>query len=73
MKATTLHATIEIEVGPGESLVLPDEIARQFSEGTWVLSIYSKDERDERLRDHSAFLNGYCDEDEGLYDDAESG
>ena len=25
------------------------------------------------FRDHSAFLNGYCPEDEGLYDDATTG
>ena len=29
--------------------------------------------RDEPLRDHSAFLNSYTAEDEGLYDDAAAG
>jgi len=29
------------------------------------------DESDEAVRDHSAFLDGYAPEDEGLYDDFE--
>lgn len=69
MKTTAKAATYEIEVGPGECLRLPDEVARQFEEGVWVLTVRSKSLDLEHFRDHTAFLSGYSDEDEGLYDD----
>ena len=71
MKAVPLSATYAIEVGPGECLRLPDEVARQFEAGTWILSIHAKDDyyANEPLRDHSPFLASYNADDEGLYDD----
>ena len=70
MKLRVLEATFEVEVGAGEALAIPEDIARLFGAGTWVLDIRPKDEdADEIVRDHSAFLNGYGPEDEGLYDD----
>jgi hypothetical protein len=69
MKATTQAATVEIEIGPGECLRLPDDLARQFSEGTWILSIRAKGLDAEHFRVHEGFFAGYSDEDEGLYDD----
>jgi hypothetical protein len=34
---------------------------------------FSMDKRQQTVRDHSAFLNSYSPQDEGLYDDAVSG
>ena len=70
MKATPVSAADEIEVGPGECLRLPDDVAKQFAEGTWILSISAKDSFEEHSRDRSSFLSAYSEEDEGLYDDS---
>jgi hypothetical protein len=70
MKVVPRSVTYEVEVGPGECLRLPDDLAAQFPEGTWVLTITAKGTGDERFYDHEALLAGYSDDDEGLYDDA---
>ncbi len=72
MKATPLEVAYEIVVEPGESLKLPDEVSVQFQEGTWVLTVRAR-AADESYRDHSSFLSGYSEDDEGLYDDVPAG
>jgi hypothetical protein len=54
-------------LSPGECLRIPEELSEQFHEGVWVLTIRAKDD-DSRFYDHEAFLAGYSDEDDGLYD-----
>ena len=60
----------EIDLAPDEALALPDELAACIRGGKWILTLQPRSEfEDEVFRDHSAFLNGYAPEDEGLYDD----
>lgn len=73
MKAVARSLSYEIQLGPEESLSLPAELAACIRGGTWIVSVRPKDDwDDEAARDHSSFLSGYSDEDEGLYDDAPS-
>jgi len=75
MKASLLNLTYEVELRPGEKLVLPDSFLAGIGEGRWVVTIQPMmpDEEPYRIRDHSAFLNSYIAEDEGLYDDDPAG
>ena len=76
MRVSALPVTYEyeVEIGPGETLRLPEELTSQFTEGTWILSVRAKDnDADEVIRDYSALLAAYCEEDEGLYDDVPAG
>ena len=63
--------TYDVELQPGETLQLPESVVNRVGPGRWRIVI-------EPIRDevstapvcgHSAFLNGYAPEDEGLYDD----
>jgi|CXWJ01.1.fsa_nt_gi hypothetical protein len=75
MKANLLNLTYEVELKPGEKLTLPDSLVVGVGEGRWLITIQPVAGDDspylipERIRDHSAFLNSYVAEDEGLYDD----
>jgi len=62
------QVTFEIELEPGEKMSFPEEVAQRIGPGKWVVLVRSANGID-RIRDHSAFLNGYAPEDEGLYDD----
>ena len=72
MKAHWLELTCEVEVGEGETLALPEALARQAGPGRWVIRVQPAERARPAagFRNHSAFLNGYTPEDEGLYDDA---
>jgi hypothetical protein len=59
----------EIELLPGEKLVLPPKLAESFGAGRWLITVQPAHETEQPIRNHSAFLNGYTVEDEGLYDD----
>ena len=73
MKVVARSATYEVEVGPGECPQLPDDIARQFEAGTWIVTVRAKEaDAEEVVRDYSALLGGYSEEDEGLYDDVQA-
>jgi len=52
--------TYEIELEPGEELTLPESLNAHINAGRWLITIF---------RSHSAFLNSYAPQDEGLYDD----
>ena len=83
MKANLLNLTYEVELKPGEKLTLPDSLVVGVGEGRWLITIQPVATEDnsyplhdrirDRIRDHSAFLNSYIAEDEGLYDDDPSG
>lgn len=68
MKSSLINLTYEIEIRSGETLILPQSLLDQVGEGSWIISIQPKSPQAE-IRVHNAFLNGYTQEDEGLYDD----
>mgnify|MGYP003619701893 FL=1 len=71
MKANLLNLTYEVELKPGERLILPESLIVGIGEGRWVVTIQPVVTTEEHyvIRDHSAFLNSYVAEDDGLYDD----
>jgi len=68
MKSDLLNITYEIEIKPGEKFELPQAITDNINAGRWIITIQLA-ESPMPVRDHSAFLNSYSPEDEGLYDD----
>lgn len=74
MKAQWLELGCEIELGNGERLSLPESVVGQVGPGRWIVTIQPADGNTAKVfRNHSAFLNSYASEDEGLYDDAATG
>jgi hypothetical protein len=62
--------TYEIDVEPGGKLQLPKPLLDGVGPGHWIITVERSESRgSESERDHTAFLNGYAPEDEGLYDD----
>jgi len=66
MESNLTEITYDIELQAGESLSLPAAMSKIVGPGHWQVTI--KPAQDE-IRVHSAFLNSYAPEDEGLYDD----
>ena len=66
MKNSLVNLTYEIELKPGEKLTLPESLIAHVSAGRWLIAIHPLPLP---IRIHSAFLNSYAPEDEGLYDD----
>ena len=66
MKDRLTHLAYEIELQPGEKLALPPALVESVGAGHWVITIRPVSTP---VRSHGAFLNGYCADDEGLYDD----
>jgi hypothetical protein len=67
-----LNLTYEVEIKPGQKLTLPDALINAVDAGRWLITIrpYPVVTPDAlTIRDHSAFLNSYTSEDEGLYDE----
>jgi hypothetical protein len=71
MQSNLLNLTYEIELQPGEKLALPPTLIDVIGAGRWVVTIRPSETvaAVSRVRNHSAFLNSYVSEDEGLYDD----
>ncbi|MCE7987857.1 MAG: hypothetical protein DYG89_42370 [Caldilinea sp. CFX5] len=71
MQSNLLNLTYEIELQPGEKLTLPPTLADMIGAGGWVVTIRPSETITavSPVRNHSAFLNSYVPEDEGLYDD----
>jgi hypothetical protein len=71
MKSQVVRVTYEIELQPGEDLVLPESLVKSLGAGRWLITIQPLTSESSviPIRDHSAFLNSYAPEDEGLYDD----
>jgi len=73
MKENLLNLTYEVELKPGERLMLPERLIQSVKEGRWIITIQPANPAPIAIRDHSAFLMSYASEDEGLYDDYSSG
>ncbi|MFZ4658691.1 MAG: hypothetical protein ACOYNY_16885 [Caldilineaceae bacterium] len=72
MQTTLVNIAYEIQIEPGETFSLPQALVETLRPGRWLLMIrpLAEDAPAPVVRDHSAFLNSYAPEDEGLYDDA---
>ena len=66
MKNSLVNLTYEIELESGEKLTLPESLIAHVNAGRWLITICPLPIP---IRSHSAFLNSYAPEDEGLYDD----
>jgi hypothetical protein len=75
MQATITRLSYEVELAPGETLQLPQRIVDSVGPGQWLVTIepIPQEAPAHRVRGHSAFLNSYAPEDEGLYDDYPAG
>ncbi len=75
MQSKVTEITYDVSLQPGEALSLPKDAAQILGPGHWVVSIRPVEavSSSTPLRDHSAFLNSYAPEDEGLYDDYSAG
>ena len=60
------RTTSEIELEPGEKLAFSESLIAHVEAGRWLVTIHPLLAP---IRSHSAFLNSYVPEDEGLYDD----
>jgi len=66
MRNSLVNLTYEIELEPGERLTSPESVIAHIGAGRWLITIQPLPAP---IRRHSAFLNSYVPEDEGLYDD----
>ncbi len=75
MQANLLNVTYEVELKAGEQLSLPVRLVETIGAGRWIITIRPSAIAggESVMRDHTAFLNSYAPEDEGLYDDAPIG
>lgn len=74
MQRNASELSYEIELQPGEKLSLPPALVDQIGPGHWLVSVSAiPAAAAEHVRGHTAFLNGYVAEDEGLYDDYPAG
>ena len=67
-----LNLTCDVELKPGEKLTLPESLINAVGGGRWLITIRPyvvATIPTTPIRDHSAFLNSYAPEDEGLYDE----
>lgn len=67
MKSELVKLTFTVELEEGEKLTIPESIGQNIGKGKWLIAI--QPDLNESIRNHNAFLNSYCLEDEGLYDD----
>jgi hypothetical protein len=75
MQSSDAEITFDVHLSPGEALSLPSDVTAAIGPGHWLVSIRPAEvgSRPRPVRDHSAFLNSYVPEDEGLYDDYPAG
>jgi len=70
MKSSPVRLTYQVELEEDEKLTLPHSLRDQIGKGRWLITIEPCHESPSLpIRSHSAFLNSYAPEDEGLYDD----
>jgi len=67
MKSTVVSLTYEIELQPGEELMLPESLVKSLGAGRWLITVRPLSAPQANVCD--AFLDSYAPEDEGLYDD----
>ena len=68
MNDSLKHLAYEIELDPGEKLVLPPGLVESVGAGRWLITVEPVGDTPVPIRNHAAFLSGYAPEDEGLYD-----
>lgn len=75
MQNALVNLTYTVDVRPGEHLQLPEALRNVITAGRWLITIRpdSSTAQQMLIRSHSAFLNSYAPEDEGLYDDDPTG
>jgi hypothetical protein len=73
MDSDFTEITFEVRLQPGEPLRLSEDAAAIVGPGHWLVSIRPADSASGPIRDHTAFLNSFSPEDEGLYDDYSAG
>jgi hypothetical protein len=73
MQSEFSEITFDVHLQPGESLALPKDAAGIVGPGHWLVSIRPANDEGKATRSHSAFLNSFVPEDEGLYDDYSTG
>ena len=69
MNESAGHLEVEVELLPGEKLVLPPAFVESVGAGRWLITVEPAESIGAAIRGHDAFLAGYAAEDEGLYDD----
>lgn len=71
MQPSPTQLTFTVDLEPGEKLSLPQEVVESIGPGHWIITIRPLEPGDAQplSRGHSAFLNSYAPDDEGLYDD----
>jgi hypothetical protein len=69
MKSDLVNLIYEIELQPGEKLALPEALLDSVGAGRWLITVQPilAEPLPPLIRSHSAFLNSYAPEDEGLY------
>jgi hypothetical protein len=73
MHSNFAEVTYDVHLQPGEALALPKDAASIVGPGHWLVSIRPANDDGRAIRNHSAFLNSFVPEDEGLYDDYSAG
>jgi len=70
MRSGLINMTYEVELQPGEKLTLPEALVESVGAGRWIITVQplTSATLSRPIRSHSAFLNSYVHEDEGLYD-----
>jgi hypothetical protein len=70
MRSGLVNLTYEIELQPGEKLTLPESLVESIGAGRWIITVqpFTSVSSSPPIRSHTAFLNSYAPEDEGLYD-----
>ena len=70
MKSHAVRLTYQIELENDEELILPESLREQIGKGRWLITVEPLEPGAlAPIRNHSAFLNSYALQDEGLYDD----
>jgi hypothetical protein len=71
MRSSLINLTYEVELQPGEKLTLPETLVENVGAGRWLITVQPRTSASPfvPVRSHTAFLNSYAPEDEGLYDD----
>jgi hypothetical protein len=61
----------DVELQSGETLKLPESVLNRVGPGRWriIITPLKEEVAVPPVHGHTAFLNGYAPEDEGLYDD----
>lgn len=75
MHADLRELTYDVRLQAGEELSLPSDASKVVGPGCWRITIEPSqgESLTSAVRDHSALLNSYEPQDDGLYDDYPTG